>query len=219
MLLPGYAEYRGFIAAYQEAFAGPPYHEQYAYEEVLEGVLRPHLRDGLVMVVEDLERGSKLVGFGCALPFKKAPDDVKEFLEGLHRSGNLPEDFEHSQAWYMSELGVLNEYRGLGAAYELVLQRMRSMDHLGANQYFMRTAARGSNSKHLYLKIGSREIPTLQDVSTTGQAAGSRSQSLERVYLWGNCRQATRNIERIKLENGYIPFLPPRGIEDPAVSV
>lgn len=209
LMMAGGSDQKQFIAMYQEAFAGPPYYETYTPEEVLEEVLLPHLRDGLVMVIQDLEKGGKLVGFGCALPFEKSPDDVKEFLEGLHQSGHLPEGFEHHRAWYMSELGVLNEYRGLGAAYELVLQRMRSLDHLGADQYFMRTAAVGSNSKHLYIKIGSQEIDVLQDVSGTEQDIENHTHSLQRVYLWGNSGTATRTIERIKEENGYIPFLPP----------
>ena len=213
-MLSATLDQKEFIAAYQEAFAGPPYFEDYSYEEVLGDVLLPHLRDGLVMVAQDMERGGKLIGFGCALPYEKSPDDVKEFLEGLHQSGHLPEGFKHHRAWYMSELGVLDEYRGLGAAYELVLQRMWSMDFKGADQYFMRTAAVGSNSYHMYVKIGSERIPVLQDVSATVQATENHTHSLQRVYLWGNCREATSNIERIKRENGYIPFLPPEGMEE-----
>lgn len=199
----------GFVAAYKEAFGGPPYNEEYTTDQVLEEVWYPHLDNGLVMIVTDEKRNGKLVGFGCALPFRKSPDDVKEFLEGLKAGGHLPDQFDHRSSWYMSELGVLNEYRGNGAAYELVLQRMRSMDHFGADQYFMRTAAENSLSKPMYLKIGSQELSVLQDVSNTDQVVEKHSASHQRVYLWGDSRKATANIERIREEQGYLPFLPP----------
>lgn len=209
LMMAGGSDQKQFIAMYQEAFAGSPYFETYTPEQVLEEVLLPHLRDGIVMAIQDLEKGGKLVGFGCALPFEKSPNDVKEFLEGLHLSGHLDEDFEYQRAWYMSELGVLEEYQGLGAAYELVLQRMRSLDHLGADQYFMRTDAEKSNSYHMYVKIGSRRINVLQDITGSDQDVENHTRSLQRVYLWGDSRHATHAIERIKTENGYIPFLPP----------
>lgn len=83
------------------------------------------------MVVTDEEQGGSLVGFGCAMPFDKAPADVREFIEGLDEKGRIPTEFEYRRAWYMSELGVLNDYRGLGAAWELVKQRMRTVDWKG----------------------------------------------------------------------------------------
>lgn len=193
----------GFIAAYINAFAGPPYFETYGIEEVYEEVLLPHLRDGVVVVMLDSQRDFKVVGFGCAMPFDKSPDDVKEHLECLHRDGALADGFDHRQAWYMSELGVLEQYRGHGIGYEMVLQRTRLLEELGASQFFMRTAAEGSNSKHMYLKIGAQPIAGQQDVSSTDQATENHTQSLERVYLWGDCQPTTQNIERIKAEHGY----------------
>ena len=152
------------------------------------------------------KRGGKLVGFGCAMPFSQAPDDVKAFLEKLSQEGKLPSEFDHRSAWYMSELGVLNDYRGLGAAWELVRQRMRTVDRKGADQFFMRTAAEGSLSKPMYIKMGSHELADLQDISNTEQVVENHSHSDHRVYLWGDVRTVASHIDRIQSVRGYIPF-------------
>lgn len=192
-----------FINAYKEAFGGPPYYETYSDEEVADEILRPHLRDGIVMYVAD--RG-KLIGFGCALPFNKAPDDVREFLEGLHQADKLPAEFDHRNAWYMSELGVLNAYRGVGAAWELVRHRMYSMSRYGAKQFFMRTAWPNSLSMPMYIKCGAKPLAQIQDISSSTQVTENSSQSHMRVYLWGDTLASATKIGTIQDEKGYIPF-------------
>ncbi len=197
---------KGFINAYKEAFGGAPYFEWYTDDQVLKEIWQPHIAHGVVMIVTDEEQGGRLVGFGCAMPFEYAPDDVKQFLTSLDAEGKLPPEFDHRSSWYMSELGVLNEYRGLGAAWELVKQRMRSVDHSGATQFFMRTAAKGSLSKPMYIKMGSKELADLQDVSKTKQATENKSKADHRVYLWGDVRTVAQHIDEIQKVRGYIPF-------------
>ena len=197
---------QGFVAAYKEAFGGSPYFEEYTDEFVVEEVWEPHLAHGVIMVVTDEEQGGGLVGFGCAMPFDKAPADVREFIEGLDEKGRIPTEFEYRRAWYMSELGVLNDYRGLGAAWELVKQRMRTVDWKGADQFFMRTAANGSLSRPMYIKMGSRELADLQDVSHIDQVVETHSRSNQRTYLWGDVRAIAAHIEQIQSVRGYIPF-------------
>lgn len=197
---------KDFVSAYKEAFGGAPYFETYSDDEVIKEVWQPHMEYGIIMIVTDEEKGGKLVGFGCAMPFAYAPDDVKKFLMKLEAEGKLPREFDHRNSWYMSELGVLNDYRGLGAAWELVKQRMRSVDHSGADQFFMRTAAEGSLSKPMYIKMGSKELADLQDVSNTGQVLENKSQADHRVYLWGDVRSVARHIDEIQNARGYIPF-------------
>lgn len=187
-----------FVAAYIKVFAGDPYFEKYEFEEVFNDILGTHLRDGIVVGVLDLSRDNKLIGFGCALPFEKCPDDVKGFLEDQAQAGNLPADFNFRQAWYMSELGVLKEYREQGIALDIVKQRARLLRERGCQQYFMRTAAKRSKSKSLYLKAGSREIGVIQDVSQTNQATENMTQSLERVYLWGDCDYVVMAVDQIR---------------------
>lgn len=178
----------GFIAAYKEAFGGPPYFEKYTSEEVLDEVWYPHLQDGMTILALD---GTKVVGFGCALPLDKSPTDVQEFLKTLDTEV-FPADFNHT--WYMSELGVLESYRGRGIGYSLVKQRMLSINHRGDTHYVFRTAASGSNSIHLYRKVGAIELPVLQDVSVSDQVVINGSQSAARVYLYGDCESALLNF-------------------------
>lgn len=122
----------------------------------------------------------KVVGFGCAQQLLKAPDEVRTFLDdSAHFAGDI------TKTWYMSELGVLVSHRGHGIGYELVRHRMTSISHRGDTHYAFRTAAVGSNSIHLYRKLGAQEIPELQDVSESAQVLVNDSESTQRVYLHG----------------------------------
>ncbi len=192
-----------FIETYKEAFGGPPYFEEYSDDEVREEIITPHMEDGMVVYATDSD---KLIGFGCAVPFKSSPEDVQEFLEYLHRNKDLPDAFDHRNAWYMSELGVRNSYRGKGVAWELVRQRMVQAIAQGSHQYFMRTARVGSNSMPMYAKSGAIPLDQFQDVSSIEQATENHTQSLQRVYLWGDCAEAVARIETIQREKGYPLF-------------
>lgn len=199
-----------FVDAYKQAFARDPYDETYTDDQVIEGVWKPHLQDGIIMVVTDEEARGKLVGFGCAVPFSNVPQDVKQFLDELSEGGELPSEFDHRSAWYMSELGVVDDYIGEGAAWELVKQRMRSIDRRSERgQFFMRTAAVGSNSKPMYLKMGAKELPVLQDLTGSDQVEKNKSHSDHRIYLWGDCGEIATNIDVIQEERGGIPFISP----------
>ena len=164
--------------------SGPPYFEEYTDCEIYEGVIAPHMKDGVVVYATDSET---LIGFGCAIPFNRSPDDVQEFLSNLSKDGRLPRSFDYKNAWYMSELGVRCSYRGMGIAWELVRLRMLRVIAHGCNQYFMRTASVGSNSMPMYMKSSAIPVSQQQDVSSTEQATENHTQSLQRIYLWGDC--------------------------------
>lgn len=159
------------------------------------------------MIVTDESAAGKMVGFGCAMPFGKAPADVRGFLEQLANQNRLPAQFDYQNAWYMSELGVADSYLRRGAAWELVKQRMVLINRTGASQFFMRTAATGSNSKPMYLKMGSHELADLHDTRGPEQSTPSQSPSDHRVYLWGNVRETASNIARIQNERDHISFV------------
>lgn len=179
----------GFIRAYQEAFGGPPYFETYSSEEVMEDVWLPHVRDGIVVLALDDDR---VVGFGCAMPVLKSPSEVKEFLMRHQETNSLPIDLSH--AWYMSELGVVTSHRQQGIGYALVKYRLNEIEHRGDSHYVFRTAADGSNSIHLYRKIGAMELTELQDVSISDQVQVNGSQSMARIYLYGGCAPALQEL-------------------------
>lgn len=87
--------------------SGSPYFEEYTDCEIYEGVIAPYMKDGVVVYATDNET---LIGFGCAIPFNRSPDDVQEFLGSLSKDGRLPRSFDYKNAWYMSELGVRCPY-------------------------------------------------------------------------------------------------------------
>lgn len=166
--------------------SGPPYFEEYTIHRLrdLLGSYAPYMKYGVVVDATDSET---LIGFGCAIPFNRSPDDVQEFLSNLSKDGRLPRSFDCKNAWYMSELGVRCSYRGMGIAWELVRLRMLRVIAHGCNQYFMRTASVGSNSMLMYMKSGAIPVSQQQDVSSTEQATENHTQSLQRIYLWGDC--------------------------------
>lgn len=180
--------------------SGPPYFEEYTDCEIYEGVIAPHMKDGVVVYATDSET---LIGFGCAIPFNRSPDDVQEFLSNLSKDGRLPRSFDYKNAWYMSELGVRCSYRGMGIAWELVRLRMLQVIAHGCSHYFMRTASVGSNSMPIYMKSGAIPVSQQQDVSSTEQATENHTQSLQRIYLWGDCMASARKIEEIRHQKNY----------------
>lgn len=188
---PSWIEREGFVSAYQQAFSGPPYFERYTREEVLAETWEPHLRDGMI-VLATLD--NVVVGFGCAMPLEKSPADVQDFMAQSIANGSYRADLK--KAWYMSEVGVLEHYRGHGIGTALVKHRLLNIQHRGDTHYVLRTAAQGSNSIRIYERLGASTLPNLQDVSASDQVTTNGSQSTERVYLHGDCESALRQLLR-----------------------
>lgn len=182
----------GFIIAYKAAFGGHPYYETYTDEDVVESVWDPHRSDGIIVLALD---DYTVVGFGCAKPVRSSPEEIQEFLRASHRDGSLA--IRPDGMWYMSELGVRASHRGHGIGYALTSHRLSYISELGDTHYVMRTAAEGSNSLHLYRNIGSIELPGRQNVSDSDQVTVNKSQSRERIYLYGECLDAIAKIGEI----------------------
>lgn len=179
----------GFVKVYQEAFAGPPYYEHYTEDEVIEDVWKPHVGDGIIVLAVN---NDEVVGFGCAKPLAKSPNEIQDFAVQKREAEMLPFDLQNT--WYMSELGVAAAYRGKKIGYELIKHRLSRISELDGIFYILRTAAEGSNSLHMYRKIGSIELQGTQSVSATDQVVINKSKSSERIYLYGRCTLALRNI-------------------------
>ncbi len=174
----------GFVETYRDAFGGPPYYEEYAPDEVIKETLDPHLKNGHVVLAL---RERTVIGFACAIPVLQAPAYVHSFLKTQSAARLTPDTIP--KVWYISELGVRSGHRRRGIAYELTQAQMAAMVSSGGRNYLVRTAVEGSNSLHLYRKIGSTEIG-LQDVSGSCQVTVNQSQSTQRVYLHGSCAAA-----------------------------
>lgn len=181
------ADMAGFISLYQEAFGGPPYFEVYPRYRIREEVWDIHLERGVIVLAKD---DDSVVGFCCALPVGDAPDDVREFLQD---SQEILADSD--QMWYISELGVALSHRGRRIAYAVTERCLFEANRLGGMYYVMRTAAKGSNSKHMFLRMGSTEISEIQDVSA--QTEENHSQSAQRIWLYGSCSFALQNLKAL----------------------
>lgn len=193
---------RGFINVYQKAFGGAPYFEEHKYCDVKEGVFKPHLDHGII-VVASIDR--KTIGLSCAIPFGMAPEEDQLFLKERIKDGSFSHSTEN--LWYMSELAVLEEHRKNGIGSELITKRLECILERGHNMYCMRTAASGSNSARIYLNMGSTQLPGLIDVSKTDQVQKNASQSNYRIMLYGNCltaisKQKTNSDYRTIMLNG-----------------
>lgn len=192
----GKADLDGFVGAFIHAFSGEPYNESYIDEEVVNSVWHPHLEMGSIILAHDDELdANSVVGFGCAIPLPKAPQEVQTFLHQRQLDKSLPSDFIPAKTWYMSELGVLTSYRERGLAYQLVRHRLISINHAGGTHYVMRTAAEGSMSRHLYERLGAQLVAVEHDISSSDQVKKNGSTSTKRVYLYGKTSDALRWID------------------------
>lgn len=180
---------KGFIEVYKEAFGGPPYYEVYTDDEVLNTIWEPHLSEGIIVLACE---SNSVVGFGCAKPLLKSPNDVQDFLRKKKLDGDFP--IELSDAWYMSEVGVRNTHRRQGIGLQLIGKRLVRILELRGHYYVMRTAAENSNSINLYKKIGASEVTGLQDIFESEQVQIQKSQSTTRLYLYGSCEESLKKI-------------------------
>ena len=170
---------QGFIKVYQQAFAGPPYHETYTDEDVINDVWKPHLQDGSIILA--LKEG-QVIGLGCAMPMDKWAHD-EEFQNFIKQNlDKLPDD--PSEICFMTEVAVLPGHQNNGIGTSLIKQRFDWAKRQGFQHYMMRTAKVGSNSIRMYQNLGGQIMEDLiQDVSHHAEKV--QSQSTERVYIKG----------------------------------
>ncbi|MCB9663721.1 MAG: GNAT family N-acetyltransferase [Alphaproteobacteria bacterium] len=106
----------GFVKAYRDVFARPPYEESFTEDEA--STIWDRLvgsPNHITFVVED---ASELVAFASAIPLS-CDGPVARALAGL-----VPV----RDTMYLAELGVLPEYRDRGLARLLVKARLKAMD-------------------------------------------------------------------------------------------
>ncbi|MES2994940.1 MAG: GNAT family N-acetyltransferase [Patescibacteria group bacterium] len=165
---------KDFVKAFREVFAGPPYFERHTRRYVRKQVWTPHLERGLIVLAYS---GSEVAGFGCAIPLLDSlAAEIPEFLQARGF------DADPKRTWYMSELGVLEAYRGKGIGARLVLNRLLRIRALGGTHYCLITASEGSNSEHLYRKIGAIEF------GIDGET--------ESRYFAGSCEEGISRLQR-----------------------
>ncbi len=166
----------GFASVYAAAFGEAPYFEVYTRDEVVENVWLPHIPHCVVTA----SVSGEVVGLGCAHPVLLPISSIGAFLQQEIASGvHVP--FPLPSTLYMSELAVLSTHRGHGIGRALIEARLEWARRNGFSHYCMRTAAIGSNSRHLYESLGAQLAPSVQNV----ESESVESKSKERIYLYG----------------------------------
>jgi hypothetical protein len=166
----------GFIKVYQEAFAGPPYFENYSAQWVTENILIPHLPYWVGIAETDAEG---VIAFSCAHPV--ATDATPEATDFLFAQSADQIPFDLNTSAYGSELASLKSVRKLGVGAHLTSCLFRWAADNGYPTVVMRTAEQGSNSIRLLQRAGAKLLPFVQDVAGHGAI---ESQSERRVWLY-----------------------------------
>lgn len=167
--------FNGFSDIYIKSFSGIPYFESYDSDWVFENVWKTHLKDGVIVLALE---GEKVVGVSCSMPLVKSISQYN-FINSLEKK-----PFDPKTAIYMSELAVDSKYRCLGIGSQLVKERLKWAKERNFSHFVMRTAAVGSNSLHLYKRIGASEISQKQKIDTDNIEI--ETASTERIYLYGD---------------------------------
>lgn len=166
------AAYRpSFVGAYQTVWTAPPYREEfYPYEA--ESELRRALQTPGNIVLLAVRGFSQVVGFGMAVPLSGRKDVARE-VQGL-----LP--IPHT--FYLSELGVLPEYRSRGLGRALVEQRLAAIDRDRFSHVLLRTSASKDAGYDMYTNtLGFEDIGVYMEVRSRRVDGGVTSD--RRLFL------------------------------------
>ncbi|HEY9787140.1 MAG TPA: GNAT family N-acetyltransferase [Candidatus Obscuribacterales bacterium] len=168
----------GFIDVYREAFAGPPYFEKMTRKHVLNEVLKPHLKYGLVLIAEV---DGQIAGLACGYPML-APIhvEIRDFLLAQPKD-QVP--FNPHFAFFESELAALASVRKMGMGNHLLkLMHKWAWDNR-YTVYVGRTAEIGSNAIRLHQRNGAVQLPFVQDAGEEEKKV--QSQASRKVWFYG----------------------------------
>lgn len=160
------------VAGYCRVFSGFPYFERFFPHEANAIYDKLLGTPGSVVLVGDV--GGKLAGFAAAIPLIHKPS-VANQLTGL-----VP--LKHT--FYLAELGVLPEHRGMRVGRTLVRQRIRLIDRDQFSHVVLRISANNTPSGEMYKALGFTDMGVYMDVQsmrTDGELKPDRRLFLSRV--------------------------------------
>lgn len=150
-----------FVGAYQTVWSEPPYNEEfYPYEA--EAVLRRQLQSARHITLIAVRGLSTVVGFGFASPLRSRPEVAR------HMQGLLPVD----HTFYLAELGVLGDYRGLGLGRAMIEARLAAIDRQVYTHALLRTSASRNAGYEMYLSMGFDDIGVYMEVPSRRVGGG-----------------------------------------------
>ncbi len=163
-----------FVGAYQTVWSEPPYHEKFWPYEA-ESVLRRQLQTEGHITLLAVRGLSTVVGFGFAVPLSSRKDVVR------HVQGLLPV----AGTFYLSELGILGQYRGLGIGSAMVEERIAAIDKGVYTYALLRASARkGDRGLDMYTQRDFEDIGVYMEVQSRrvdGRVSTDRRLFLSRV--------------------------------------
>jgi hypothetical protein len=170
---------KAFIDVYRAAFAGPPYFEKSTKKHVLDYVLRPHLKHGLVLIAEV---DGKIVGLTAGYPML-APihTEIRDFLIAQPKE---TVGFDPHFAFFESELAVDANIRKIGLGNRLLCSMHRWAYENRFTHYVGRTAEVGSNAVRMHLRNGAKMLPFVQEAGEEEKAVGSAAE--RKVWFAGD---------------------------------
>lgn len=169
---------QGFIDVYRAAFAGPPYFEKSTKKHVLEHVIKPHLKHGLILIAEvDGKIAGLAAGYTMLAPIHT---EIRDFLLSQPKE-TVP--FNPHFAFFESELAVDANIRKCGLGNRLLCMMHRFAWENRYTVYVGRTAAEGSNALRMHLRNGAEMLPFVQDAGEEEKAVGSAAS--QKVWFYG----------------------------------
>lgn len=159
-----------FAHAYQAVFSGEPYFESFSLDRAA-GVFRmlTGLPEHITLLAIDGKQ--QIAGFGIAVPLRTM-DTIAPRLDGL-----VPV----RQTYYLAELGVCPEARGLGVGRNLVRHRIRLMDRERYSHVVLRVADVHSSSAAMYQAMDFEDMGV--SMSVTRERMDGEHRADERHFL------------------------------------
>lgn len=162
----------GFVEAYREVFALPPYEERFTADEASR-VWRMLTRAPHHITLIAVDDG-RVIGFGVAIPLH-ATNKVARNLHGL-----VPP--RHTM--YLAELGILPDYRGRKLGKYLVKQRIKLIDQGNFSHVVLRVADGRTSSFEMYRSLDFTDMGVSMQVSqrrTDGEIRSDERHFMSRV--------------------------------------
>lgn len=166
-------QWRGeVVAGYCSVFSGFPYFERFFPHDADAIYNKLLATPGSVVLVAAVE--GRLAGFAAAIPLIHKPS-VANQLTGL-----VP--LKHT--FYLAELGVLPEHRGIKVGRTLVRERIRLIERDQFSHVVLRISANNTPSGEMYKALGFHDMGVYMDVQsmrTDGELKPDRRLFLSRV--------------------------------------
>jgi GNAT superfamily N-acetyltransferase len=164
-----------FVGVYQAIFSEPPYYQRLFPMEA-QAVLKRGLETSGHSSFFLVMGATQVLGFGLGVPLESRADICRE-VRGL---------LEVSHTYYLSDFGVLPQYRERGLGRLILERRLAGIDRSIFSHAIVRISTADVVSKRLYAKLGFEEVGVFQEVMglrNDGTVRSDRRMFMSKVLL------------------------------------